>query len=62
VISIFEDVVKKEKLVKSVDDINQRWGEFVIASAKTFMGEKSWMPDRIAFGGVKELEEFTLLH
>jgi len=58
-LEIFEDVLKKEKISKSIDEINNRWGEFIVYSAK-MANTKSYVPDRIAFGGVKELEEFTL--
>ena len=71
-LEIFEDVVKKYKLVNSIDKINERWGNFVIIPARMYSA-KSAVPDRIAFGqpadathqalqagGVKELEEFTL--
>ena len=58
-LEIFEDVLKKEKISKSIDEINNRWGQFVVYSAK-MVNTKSYVPDRIAFGGVKELEEFTL--
>ncbi|MFH1971763.1 MAG: hypothetical protein ABIJ05_05290 [Patescibacteria group bacterium] len=58
-LELFGDVLKKEKLTKSIDQINNRWGEFVIYSAK-MINTASFVQDRIAFGGVKELEEFTL--
>jgi DNA polymerase-4 len=58
-LEFFDDVVKKERLTKSIDQINNRWGEFMVYSAKMINTESSVL-DRIAFGGVKELEEFTL--
>jgi DNA polymerase-4 len=57
-LELFEDVVRKERLVKSVDKVNERWGDFVITPAR-MLSAKSDVPDRIAFGGVKELEEFV---
>jgi hypothetical protein len=39
-----------------MDKINDRWGEFVITPA-LMMGRGDIILDRIAFGGVKELEE-----
>lgn len=51
--------MKKENVVAAVDKINQRWGDFVITPARMLLA-KDYVPDRIAFGGVKELEEFTL--
>ena len=47
------------RTIYGVDDINERWGVFTVGSARSFGGAKMVM-DRIAFGGVKELEEFTL--
>ncbi len=58
-LELFEDVAKKESLVNSIDKINDRWGDFVITPGR-MLGTKDSVPDRIAFGGVKELEEFTL--
>jgi hypothetical protein len=55
-LGMFEDAAKKEKLVKSIDSVNEKWGGFTIGSARSFNGAK-FVLDRIAFGGVKELEE-----
>jgi DNA polymerase IV len=41
------------------DKINDKWGEFVITPA-LMMGMEDIILDRIAFGGVKELEELYL--
>ena len=41
---------------EAMDKINNRWGEFVITPA-LMMGMDDIILDRIAFGGVKELEE-----
>jgi len=59
-LNIFEDVLRKKKLSEAVDRVNQRWGDFIITPARMQTGSKEMVPDRIAFGGVKELEEFTL--
>lgn len=59
-LDIFEDKEKSFRLIKSVDKINKRWGRFVLGPARMLYNDKSVVPDRIAFGGVKELEEFTL--
>ncbi len=56
---LFDDVEKKEKLVKAVDRVNEYWGDFVLTPAR-MLNAADKVPDRIAFGGVKELEEFTL--
>lgn len=60
-LDLFEDIEKKEKLVSAVDEINERWGDFVIIPARMLAASDA-VPDRIAFGNVKELEEFTLKH
>lgn len=59
-LELFEDIKKKERLISAVDKVNERWGDYVITPAR-MLSAKQDMPDRIAFGGVKELEEFTLL-
>jgi hypothetical protein len=41
---------------EAMDKINDRWGEFVITPA-VMMDMDEIILDRIAFGGVKELEE-----
>jgi DNA polymerase IV len=41
---------------EAMDKINNKWGEFVITPA-LMMGMEDIILDRIAFGGVKELEE-----
>ena len=43
-------------VAEAMDKINDRWGEFVISPA-LMMGMENIILDRIAFGGVKELEE-----
>lgn len=58
-LELFEDRVRKENFVNAIDKINERWGDFVITSGRMANTGKI-VPDRIAFGGVKELEEFTL--
>jgi DNA polymerase IV len=58
-LNFFENVGRKQNLTLAVDDINERWGGFTVASARSFGGAKVVM-DRIAFGGIKELEEFSL--
>lgn len=58
-LDLFRDEIIRRNLVKAEDTINERWGGFTIGSARSFDGAKIVL-DRIAFGGVKELEEFTL--
>jgi len=48
-LDLLEDIEKKEKLVKAIDSINKRWGDFVITSAR-MMETKDCVHDRIAFG------------
>lgn len=57
-LSLFEDEVKKQNLANFVDKTNKRWGDFVLTSGR-LVSAKSAVPDRIAFGGVKELEEIV---
>lgn len=57
-LNLFEDVVKKQKLTEHLDDVNHRWGDFVVTTAR-MVETSQYIPDRIAFGNVKELEEFT---
>lgn len=53
-LALFEDVIRKENLVKAVDAVNTRWGEFTLASGR-MLGTDNFVKDRIAFGGVAEL-------
>lgn len=57
-LEIFEDIPKKKRLVEAQDKINELYGGFTLGSARSFGGAKKVL-DRIAFGGIKELEEFT---
>ncbi len=58
-LDIFQDLKRKRQLIEALDGINERWGSFVITPANMAAASKA-VPDRIAFGGVKELEEFTI--
>lgn len=58
-LGFFNDVPKQKELVMAEDRINEKWGSFCVGSAKSFGGANAVL-DRIAFGGVKELEEFAL--
>ena len=58
-LELFEDILKKENLVRAIDKVNEYWGNFIIAPAR-MLSATGAVPDRIAFGGVKELEEFTI--
>jgi hypothetical protein len=55
--SLFETTrERKRKVSKALDTINDTWGEWTIYSARMF-GRSKEIIDRIAFGGVKDLEE-----
>ena len=58
-LDLFENTERKKKLVEALDMVNERWGNFIITPARMLDTDKAVI-DRIAFGGVKELEEFTL--
>lgn len=58
-LDIFENMDKKQNLVYAIDSVNTKWGGFTVGSARSFGGAKVVL-DRIAFGGVKELEELNL--
>lgn len=51
---IFTDVLKKQSLVTSIDDINEVWGDFTVVPAR-MLGSVGHVHDRIAFGNVTEL-------
>jgi DNA polymerase-4 len=53
-LELFADTAKKVQLVQACDNINQRWGNFVIAPAR-MIGTERLAPDRISFGSVREL-------
>lgn len=57
--SLLDDVLDKERLCKAVDTINERWGDYVITPG-LMMGMEKEIVDRVAFGGVKELEEIVI--
>lgn len=58
-LNFFDDIGKRDLIMKTVDKVNERWGEFVVRPGR-MLSAKQKVLDRIAFGGVKELEEFTL--
>lgn len=58
-LGLFEDQLKKERRVNAVDKINERWGKFVITPG-AMLGTERQVVDRVAFGGVKELEEYII--
>jgi DNA polymerase-4 len=56
-LDIFEKIQKKRELTKALDDISEKWGDFVITPAM-MLDTKDIVKDRISFGGVKDLEDF----
>ncbi len=59
-LELFDDVEKKARLVDALDTINARYGDYVITPA-LMLGTEENVPDRVAFGGIKELEELVTL-
>lgn len=57
-LELFSDIERKEKTMDAIDSVNKRWGDFVIKPGR-MLSSGGAVLDRIAFGGVKELEEFT---
>lgn len=55
--NMFEASDRKRELTTAIDTIADRWGEFVVTSARMLSMEQKVL-DRIAFGGVKGLKEF----
>lgn len=51
---LFENVLKKRKLVRAIDEINERYGDHIITPA-IMLGTKDNAPDRISFGGTKDM-------
>lgn len=56
-LTLFETPAQKnKKITQAVDQVNDKYGEFVITPA-LMMGMDQKVIDRISFGGVKELED-----
>lgn len=53
-LNLFEDTIKKNSLIKSIDNINDRWGDFILYPAQIILASDA-VQDRISFGGVREL-------
>lgn len=56
-LDLFGQVDKKIHLTNALDNINQKWGNFVITPGM-MVNTNEKVPDRIAFGNIKELEQF----
>lgn len=48
-LELFDDIERKKKLVDSIDQINDRWGNFSVTPARMVTATDK-VPDRIAFG------------
>lgn len=57
--SLFDDVIKKEKLNCALDTIQEKYGDFVITPAR-MMGMQHMIVDRISYGNIKELTDTVL--
>jgi len=53
-LDLFRDNLKKESLVTAMDDINDRWGNFVITPA-IMANTQNFVHDRIGFGQIRGL-------
>jgi DNA polymerase IV len=56
-LELFDDLNKKVDVIKAVDKIKAVYGQFAITPG-TMMGTENIMPERVSFGGVKELLEY----
>jgi len=56
--NLFEDDEKKRRVTQAIDTLCNRWGEGTVKPA-SLLSMDSEILDRIAFGGVKDLEEFV---
>ncbi len=53
---LFENVLSKKRLMKAVDKMKRRYGQYIIAPA-LMLPAKENVPDRIAFGAIRELRD-----
>jgi|CXWL01.1.fsa_nt_gi DNA polymerase-4 len=51
---LFENVLKKKRLVKAIDKMKARYGDYCLTPA-LMLGTKDNVPDRISFGGIKDM-------
>jgi DNA polymerase-4 len=58
-LDFFTPLLKQERLSQAVDNLNHKWGDYVVTPA-LMLNTSDKVPDRIAFGGMKELEELVL--
>lgn len=53
-LGLFDDNVKKDRVAIAMDDINERWGNFVITPA-VMANTEGYVHDRIGFGNIRNL-------
>jgi DNA polymerase-4 len=58
-LDLFGAVDQLNRLNQALDQVNEKWSNFVITPAR-MLYTSDVVHDRIAFGNIKELEEFTL--
>lgn len=54
-ISLLEEVNKQDWLTEAVDDLNDRYGQFVVSAAQALVGKRT-VKQKIPFGGTKYFE------
>jgi hypothetical protein len=54
-ISLFDEINKQEWVTEAIDELNDRFGNFIIGSANASMGRKI-IKQKIPFGGTKYFE------
>lgn len=59
-LDLFQDMQRTDRLVTALDQINKVWGSFTVRPARMLDTTRA-VPDRIAFGGMKELDELKEL-
>lgn len=57
-LQLFDNTSRKRAVARAMDTIKKRWGTYAITSARMIATEK-YVPDRIAFGNSREIEELS---
>lgn len=52
---LFDDVLKKERLSRAQDEINDIWGDYAIGMSRMMSLDKKIIGDKIAFGGIRDM-------
>ena len=58
-LDLFNHIDHELHLTQAIDSITEKWGNFIITPA-AMLSAQDLVPDRISFGGVRELESFIL--